>query len=427
MLRDKLFMGAAGAALTYALAGASATPLQAAEISVSCGAVGTEMKMCREGVEAWEDKTGHEVNIVSTPNSTTERLALYQQLLSAGASDIDVFQIDIIWPGILGSHFIDLSAYSDGAEDAHFDAIVDNNTIDGELKAMPWYTDAGLLYYRKDLLDEYGHEMPETWAEMTEIAKDVQADEREAGNDKFWGFVFQGRAYEGLTCDALEWVHSYGGGTVVDADGTISVNNENTVEAMEMASNWVGEISPTGVLNYAEEEARGVFQSGNAMFMRNWPYAWSLGNSADSPIKGKIGVAALPKGGEDGQHTGTLGGWNLAVSKYSEHPEAAADLVMYLTSRAEQKRRALDASYNPTIKALYDDEEVLAANPFFGKLYDTFVNAVARPSQVVGEQYNRVSNAFWEASHNVLSGAAEPKTAVANLERQLKRIRRSGW
>ena len=427
MLRDKLFMGAAGAALTYALAGASATPLQAAEISVSCGAVGTEMKMCREGVEAWEDKTGHEVNIVSTPNSTTERLALYQQLLSAGASDIDVFQIDIIWPGILGSHFIDLSAYSDGAEDAHFDAIVDNNTIDGELKAMPWYTDAGLLYYRKDLLDEYGHEVPETWAEMTEIAKDVQADEREAGNDKFWGFVFQGRAYEGLTCDALEWVHSYGGGTVVDADGTISVNNENTVEAMEMASNWVGEISPTGVLNYAEEEARGVFQSGNAMFMRNWPYAWSLGNSADSPIKGKIGVAALPKGGEDGQHTGTLGGWNLAVSKYSEHPEAAADLVMYLTSRAEQKRRALDASYNPTIKALYDDEEVLAANPFFGKLYDTFVNAVARPSQVVGEQYNRVSNAFWEASHNVLSGAAEPKTAVANLERQLKRIRRSGW
>jgi len=427
MRRDRLLMGVAGATLAVTMLLGRAVSAQAAEISVSCGAVGTEMELCREGVEAWEAKTGHSVTIVSTPNSTTERLALYQQLLSAGASDIDVFQIDIIWPGILGSHFIDLAPYSDGAEDGHFQAIVENNTIDGALKAMPWYTDAGLLYYRKDLLKKHDHGVPETWAELTETARAVQAAERAAGNGDFWGFVFQGRAYEGLTCDALEWVHSYGGGTVVSADGTITIDNPRAIKAMEMASQWVGEITPTGVLNYAEEEARGVFQSGNALFMRNWPYAWALGNSADSPVKGKIGVTALPKGGEDGQRTGTLGGWNLAVSKYSEHPKVAADLVMYLTSKAEQKRRALEASYNPTIKALYDDADVLAANPFFGKLYDTFVNAVARPSQVVGEKYNRVSNAFWEAAHNVLSGAQEPKPALANLERQLKRIRRTGW
>ena len=148
------------AAAASAFIGASAAG--AADISISCGAVGAELALCEEGVRAWEERTGHSVTVVSTPNSTTERLALYQQLLAAGARDIDVFQIDVIWPGILGAHFIDLAQYSDGAEDDHFRAIVENNTIDGELKAMPWYTDAGVLYYRADLLDKHGAQVPET-------------------------------------------------------------------------------------------------------------------------------------------------------------------------------------------------------------------------------------------------------------------------
>ncbi len=425
----KLFTGLTGAVLlaTNALSANGASAQEPVEISISCGAVGVELELCQEGADAWAEKTGNTVSLVSTPNSTTERLALYQQLLSAGAKDIDVFQIDIIWPGILGSHFIDLAPYSGGVEDKHFEAIVSTNTIDGELKAMPWFTDAGVLYYRKDLLEQYGHDVPETWAQLTDIARDIKEQERAAGNDGFWGFVFQGRAYEGLTTNALEWLDAYGAGTIVDADGEVTVNNPQAVEALTMVSGWVGDIAPEGVLNYAEEEARGVFQSGNAAFMRNWPYAWSLGNSEDSPIKGKIGVAALPKGGENGQHTGTLGGWNLAVSRYSEHPEEAADLAMYLSSQAEQRRRAIKGAYNPTINALYSDDEVLAANPFFGELHSTFVNAVARPSEVVGRSYNRVSNAFWNATHSVLSGAVGADEALEGLEGSLNRIKRGGW
>lgn len=400
---------------------------QAAEISISCGAVGLELEICRQGVEAWEQKSGHTVTIVSTPNSSTERLALYQQLLASGANDIDVFQIDVIWPGILGNHFIDLKPFSNGAEDQHFSAIVENNTIDGKLVAMPWFTDAGVLYYRKDLLEEYGQKVPETWAELTEAAQIVQDGERQKGNDKMWGIVFQGKAYEGLTCNALEWIDSFGGGTIVNADGDITVNNPKAAEALTLAASWIGKIAPDGVLNYSEEEARGVFQSGNAVFMRNWPYAWALGNSEDSPVKGKIGVAALPKGGAEGKNTGALGGWQLAVSKYSENADVAADLVLYLTSAEEQKRRAIEGSYNPTIGDLYEDPDVLAASPFFGDLYDTFVNAVARPSKVTGENYNKVSNAFWNASHSVLSGGATADAALAKLDRDLKRIRRSGW
>lgn len=417
---------ALSAALAAAAVGAAA-PGEAASISISCGAVGIELELCRSGAEAWAQESGNTVTVISTPNSATERLALYQQILAARGGDIDVYQIDVIWPGILGEHFIDLTPYTEGAEQEHFPAIVENNTIDGELKAMPWFTDAGVLYYRKDLLEQYGREVPQTWQQLAETAALIQEEERAAGNDGMWGFVFQGRAYEGLTTNALEWIDSHGGGAIVDAEGNITVNNPKAVEAFEKAGGWVGTITPEGVLNYAEEEARGVFQSGNAVFMRNWPYAWSLANSDDSPVKDKVGVTALPKGGEDGKSTGTLGGWQLAVSKYSDEPEAAADLVRYLTSREEQKRRAVEGSYNPTIEALYSDEEVLEAVPFFGSLYDTFVNAVARPSRVTGEKYNRVSNAFWNAAHSVLSGKDDAATALADLERELTSIKRRGW
>ena len=241
------------------------------------------------------------------------------------------------------------------------------------------------------------------------------------------GFVFQAKAYEGLTCDAVEWLWSYGGGNVVDDKGNITVNNPKAAKALNTAASWIGTIAPTGVLNYGEEDARGVFQSGNAVFMRNWPYAWSLGNGKDSKIAGKIGVSALPKGGADGKNAATLGGWQLAVSKYSKHPKEAADLVMYMTSKEIQKERAIKGSYNPTIPSLYQDKDVLAAAPFFGDLYNVFTSAVPRPATATGLKYNEVSAAFWNATHDVLSGKEKAETSLGKLEGKLKQIKRREW
>lgn len=407
-----------------ALIGTNVT--HAATLSISCGAVGQELELCKTGAEAWAKKTGNQINLISTPNSATERLALYQQLLAAGAADVDVFQIDIVWPGILSNHFIDLSAYAKDALKNYFPAIVKNNTVGGKLVAMPWFTDAGLLYYRKDLLAKYNVQPPQTWQELTDIAKKIQDGERAAGNDKMWGFVWQGRAYEGLTCNALEWVASYNGGTIVDEKGKVTIDNPQAATAITAAAGWIKTISPEGVLNYTEEEARGVFQSGNAVFMRNWPYVWSLAQGPESAIKDKVGVSVLPKGGADGHSAATLGGWQLAVSKYSKNKELAADLVMYLTSAEEQKRRAIQGAFNPTIEALYKDPEILKAAPFMGELYDTFVNAIARPSTATGTKYNQVSNEFWNAVHEVLSGTAKADANLEKLASSLKRMSRGG-
>ena len=401
------------------------TAVQAATVTISCGTSGQDYETCKKHADAWAAKTGNTVKMFSPPNNTTDSLALYRQLFAAKSTDVDVMMIDVVWPGVIKDHLVDLKKYSKGAEKNHFPAIVANNTVGGKLLGMPWFTDAGLLFYRKDLVAKYNLKAPGTWEDLAAAAAKIQNGERTAGNKDFQGFVFQAKAYEGLTCDALEWVYSYGGGSIIESDGKISINNANAAKALDTAASWIGKIAPQGVLNYGEEDARGVWQAGNAAFMRNWPYAWSLGNKDDSPIKGKIGVAALPKGGANGKNAATLGGWQLAVSKYSKVEKEAADLAMYMTSPEVQKDRAINGSYNPTIPSLYKDKDVLAANPFMGDLFDVFTSAVARPATVTGLKYPEVSNAFWDATHEVLSGKSNGAAAVKKLEGKLKQVTRT--
>lgn len=396
---------------------------QAVEITITCGPSGSDVEFCLKHAQAWAAKTGNTIKNFSPPNSPTEKLALYRQLFAAKSSDIDVVQIDTVWPGLLKDHLADLKPYSQGVEAQHFPAIIANNTVNGKLLGMPWYTDAGLLYYRTDLLKKYGLRVPQTWEELTQTALKVQTGERAKGDTDFHGFVFQAKAYEGLTCNAIEWVGGQGGGTVVNADGEITIRNAQAAKALNLAASWIGSISPAGVLNYEEEEARGVFQNANALFMRNWPYAWSLMQKNDSLVKGKVGVAKLP----GNPSAAALGGWQLGVSKYAKHPAIAADLVMYMTSAAVQKTRAIHGSYNPTLPALYKDKDVLEANEFMGALAEVFANSVARPTTATGLKYPQVSQSFWNAAHEVMSKRATGEEAVTKLESRLKQIRRKHW
>lgn len=397
------------------------------EVVIACGSQGQDQEACQLGAQAWAKTTGNTVKLVAVPADSGQQLTQFQQLFAAGSADVDVFRLDIVWPGTVAGHMVDLKPHVTDAElKQHFAAIVQNNTVGGKLVALPWFTDAGVLYYRKDLLEKHGQKPPATWEELAATAKLIQDQERAAGNKKMVGYVFQGKAYEGLTCNALEWVDAFGGGTVVSDDGKVTINNPKAVQALEFAASLIGQASPKGVLNYDEEATRGAFQSGQAVFMRNWPYAWSLAQSADSPVKDKVGVMALPRGGSDGKRTGTLGGWQLGVSKYSKKQEAAISLVKYLTSVQEQRRRAIFHSFNPTIASLYKDPEVLKANPFLEKLHDTFANAVARPSKRTGAKYSQVSAAFRSSVHATLSGREKAGPNLQKLAETLNKLSNSG-
>ncbi|MGH2531067.1 MAG: ABC transporter substrate-binding protein [Thermomicrobiales bacterium] len=400
------------------------TDLSGQEITVVMGSDGPSTPFEEAVVAMFAEATGIVVNRIAGAQSATDRLTQYQQFLGAEASDIDSMQIDVIWPGILATHAIDLSETLAANEVEYFERIVTNNTVNEELVGIPWFTDAGILYYRTDLLDKYGFEAPPmTWAELTEMAQTIQDGEREAAPD-FQGFVWQGAAYEGLTCDALEWQVSHGGGVIVEEDLTVSVNNPQAIAAFNMARGWVGTITPEGVTNYREEDARNVWQGGNAAFMRNWPYAYSLGQAEDSVIRDLFDVTLLPMGeGEGAQHADTLGGWQMMVSRYSEAPEAATEWAKFATSREFQKAHAIERSLLPTIPELYDDPEVLAANPFFAQLKDVFLGgAVARPSSQTADLYNEVSTAYFTVINQILTGSVEAEPAVEELAGELEDI-----
>ena len=412
---------AAGAILAAAQA-------KAADMSIVSGDTGNGLQVLREILDQFEKKTGDKVTIVPMPSSTTDQFGQYKLWLAAGNSDIDVYQTDVIWAPQLANQLVDLTEATKDVVGAHFPSIIESQTVDGKLVALPIFTDAPALYYRKDLLDKYGAKVPTTWAELAETAKLVMDKEREAGNKDMWGFVFQGNAYEGLTCDALEWVKSNGGGQIIEPDGTVSINNPQAAAALDMAKGWIGTISPPGVLAYQEEEARGVWQTGNAVFMRNWPYAYSLGNGADSPIRDKFDVTTLPAGTGDGARSAaTLGGWNLAVSKYSENPEAAIELVKWIASPEMQKYRVLKTSNIPTIQVLYDDADIAREQPIIPRWKEVFLNAVPRPSAPTKVKYNEVSSQFWTAVHKTLSGEGAAADNLAELEVKLTRLQGAAW
>jgi trehalose/maltose transport system substrate-binding protein len=374
--------------------------------------------------EEWAKKTGNKLEYIGRPNDFSATLPLFQQYWAAKSPDVDIYQIDVIWQGIAAPHAVDLKKYYKEDElKAYFPRIIENNTVGGKLVSIPLYTDAGILYYRTDLLEKYGYkEPPKTWEELEAMAKKIQDGERAAGKPDFQGFVFQGKASESLTCNALEWIYSYGGGSVIEPDKKVTINNPNALKALDAAHSWIGTISPVEVSTYTEEEARNIWQAGNAAFMRNWPYAYALGADPKSAVSGKFEVTVLPKGGDNGNNAACLGGWQLMISAYSKVPDAAADLVRYLSSAEVQKKRAIDWSILPTRPVLYSDPDVLAKYPFFKIMPNVFNNAVARPSTVTRADYNQLSTAFSQNVNKVLTGAESGKDAVDQIERVAKSI-----
>ena len=365
--------------------------------------------------------TGIRVNLLPSPESARQKLVLWKELLGGRASDPDVYGIDVIWPGILSESLIDLRPYFAKEISLQFPGMAASFTVNNKVVAIPYRPDIGLFFYRTDLLHQYGyHEPPRTWDELEIMAARIQAGERAKGKKEFWGFVWQGAADEGLTCDALEWQAAEGGGRIIEDDQTISVNNPQAISAWQRAARWVGNISPPGVVGYREWDALNVWVAGDSAFMRNWPSAYVDSQAAGSPIRNKFDIGLLP-GGKAGR-VGTLGGWGLAVSRFSAHPREALELVRYLTAGDVQVKRARVLSQPPTLPELYKLAEVIESVPHSALLSQAFrTGTVSRPSNVAGKKYEDVTDAYIQAVHSVLTGEKNAPEAAAALEKELVR------
>ncbi len=415
----------AAAALVMTLSASAAFAQQ--KITIMPGAwSGATIDFLRNQIKPWEEKNNAKVEILNVPNNGTEILAIMQQNLAASNADIDINAMDVVWQGMLERFAVDMKQYFTPEEIAKYTpATIALNTIKDRLIAVPFYGDIGLFYYRQDLLEKYGYtEPPKTWAEVKEMSEKVQAGERAAGNANFWGFVYPGSVYEGFATDIVEWINSYGGGTWVDKDGNVTANNPNAKAALEELTSWVGKTVPPGVTSYIIDDARGAFQSGNYLFMRNWPYAYASMQADGSAVKGKFGVTAIPHG-PNGKSASGLGGWQLWISKFSKNPKLAADLIKFINTPENQKERMLKLARLPGYPELMKDPDILKTYPWVDMAQK--FDLVGRPSGSTGTKYSQVSNAALKAVNDMMTGRAKVGERLEQLDAELNRIKGRGW
>lgn len=344
------------------------------------------------------------------PSSSDDQYQFYAINLQAGSSAFDVLAVDIIWvAGFARAGWLAPLSLEAEEASAFFPGPMEAVTWEGRLHALPWFIDAGLLYYRTDLVEA----PPSTWLELVASAKAAMA--RAPG---VHGFVWQGKQYEGLVCNALEYLHS-NGGTVLQGS-RVSIHSSQNQEALGLMADLVHRyrVTPRSVATATEEPSRHLFGQGRAAFLRNWPYAWRAFQDPASRVHGKVAVAQLPAF-PHGRPSPTLGGWQLAVNAASRHPELAADLVRYLTGPQAQKQLAVAYGFQPARVALYRDPELLAAQPFLGTLARVFASARPRP---VTPQYVRVSQVLQADFSAAVAGLRPAAAALAHAQRRLEEI-----
>jgi trehalose/maltose transport system substrate-binding protein len=366
----------------------------------------------------FSQQTGIKVKVVPHPAQSDASYSQLARAFSTHSSSIDVAMIDVVWPGAFAPFLVDLKPKLGGQAKIHAAGIVKSDTVGGKLVAMPWFGDFGMLYYRTDLLKKYGYKSPpKTWSQLFQMAAKIENGEK-SSNPDFSGFVFQGNAYEGLTCNSLEWIASSGGGHFIDG-GKATINNPKAVAILNQIRGQIGKTTPRGVTSYAEGETHTAFINGSAAFMRNWPYAYSLAQASGSKVKGKFGVAPLPHG-PGGQSVATVGGWQLAVSKYSKHQDAAIEFVRYMTSKAVEKFDTITNSNVPTIPSLAKDKQVKKAAPYLNPATANVPRAT-RPSSALGSKYNEGSKDIYQAISRILNGA-DAKSVLPGLQSQLQAL-----
>jgi trehalose/maltose transport system substrate-binding protein len=362
--------------------------------------------------------TGIKVKVEPKPASSTDAYASLARLFSSHSSSADVVFLDVIFPGAFAKYLVDLRPALGKAAKKHLKVLVQNGTVGGKLVAYPWFSDYGILYYRTDLLNKYGYKSPpKTWSQLGSMAKKIQAGERRS-NSNFYGFVWQGDAYEGLTCDALEWIASSGGGHFLD-NGKASINNPKAAAILNTIRGWVGTIAPRGVTTYQETQALNAFDAGNAAFLRNWPYAYSVSQGADSKVKGKFAVAVLPHSGKN-PSVGTAGGAMLGVSKYSKHRGAAIEWIRYLSSAGAEKYTAIYSSNPPTMPSVIRNPAVVRANPWL-KPTIASVPRVTRPSRLLRANYQQGSTIIFQGINRIENGQ-NAKNVLPAMQSQLNRL-----
>jgi len=345
---------------------------------------------------------GLSAKLLEFPTSADEQRNQFVQRQEAKSGECDVFFSDVIWTAEFAAQkwLLDMTDYVNARKAEFIPSTLETIHFDNKYFGVPQASDAALMYYRTDKVDG----VPQTWQELYS----------EAGSKG--GIVYQGASYEGLTCDFLEMAFAAGGKVLSDDGKKSLINSPQNLKALQfMVDGIKNGDAPKAVTTYMEEESRRAFESGKYAFMRNWSYAYALGNAKGSKVAHKFKVAPFPQF-EGGKSAAILGGHNLVISAYSKNPKGAVELIEYLTSPEIEKVNFADFSITPTTTATYSDPEVQKKIPFADALLKNVQAAHARP---VSPVYPQISQAIYKNVNAALSGQASAQDALKKADSQI--------
>jgi multiple sugar transport system substrate-binding protein len=369
-----------------------------------------------------QHKDGFRITAREMPEDYGEYFEKLKTEFQVGGGGIDVIAGDTIWMAELAANdwISDLSGRFSAEERSGFvDGAIRSLTYGGKVYGVPHVLDAGMLYYRRDLLEESGYsEPPKTWEELKEMAGKVVRD-----RGTRYGYVFQGADYEGGVCNGLEFIWTHGGEVLDPKDASkVIIDSPESIAALATERSMVSDgVAPQGVANYTEYESQVTFMfRGDAVFCRNWPYMYGLGSDPISKTKTElVGVSPLPVGEGQSRTASCLGGEVMLINASSEMKEEAWELVQFFNNGENQKTWALETGNPPTRKALYDDREVMEALPMIAGAREALQNARPRP---VSPHYSEMTSKMAEQFNSVLTGATSPEEAVDTLQAELQQI-----
>ncbi|MBF2025803.1 MAG: ABC transporter substrate-binding protein [Oscillatoriales cyanobacterium C42_A2020_001] len=369
-------------------------------------------------VQAFERQNPHiRIELVEGPNATNLVEDLYTSAFLLGDSPYDLINMDIVWtPKFAAAGWLmDLSDRVKPDELARFSPVdVEGGRYEGRLYRLPMRSDVGLLYYRKDLLEAAGLQPPETFDDLMKISKILQEQDKVP-----WGYVWQGRQYEGAVAMFVEVLKGYGGFWIDPKTDAIGLDRPEAIQAINFLRSTINEgISPPGVTTYQEEDTRRFFQSGQAAFLRSWPYVWTLANAEESKLRGKVGIQPMVHAA--GKESGAcLGGWGLGISKTTAHPKEAWKAVQFFTSVDPLRDFVLKEGYTPSIWQFFNDPEMVSRYNHFPQMQEVVNNAVLRPPIA---QYAQASDILQRYLSAALTDRMSPEEAMQRASGETRRL-----
>ncbi|MCU0533202.1 MAG: ABC transporter substrate-binding protein [Hydrococcus sp. Prado102] len=357
------------------------------------------------------------IEIVDGPNDANQREDLYTSSFLLGNSPYDLVFMDVTWtPKFAAAGWLlDVSdRISPQALSAFLDGDVNGGRYQGKLYRIPLRSDAGMLYYRKDLLEQAGYEPPQTFEQLIQISQSLQQKKLAQ-----WGYLWQGKQYEGLSAMFVEILKGYGAFWVDPATLEVGLDRPEAIQAVRFLRSTIEKgISPPGVATYTEEETRLLFQNGQAVFLRNWPYVFSLAQTSE--IRGQYAIQPMVHA--SGFDSGAcLGGWGLGIAKTSRHPDEAWKVIEFLTSEEMQRKFILATGKVPSLKSLFNDPAIVAKYPHYPQLLEVIEKATLRPPIA---QYAQASDILQRYLSAAITNSMSPEKAMNAAADETRRLLR---